>query len=117
MRRHTYFIVLISMTCGSAIATEASDESACVTVEVNGVPALPYECLNRQLATPPRSAKAPNDRALEPMSARTAQRPPNELGVFNRSATSIRMGSNFGRSATPQRPPSPPVQSPLVPAR
>ena len=33
------------------------------------------------------------------------QRPGNQLGVFNRAATSHRMGNTFGTSVYPQRPP------------
>jgi len=44
-----------------------------------------------------------------------AQRPANQLGLFNRAATSHRMGNQFGHSVYPQRPPPPVVATPRIP--
>lgn len=100
-----------------AVATGGDGrQPACVTVEVDGIRTLPYDCLSRQLAPPAPRAGAAKREASEAPSARSAGRPSNQLGLFNRSATSIRMGSNFGRSALPQRPP-PSGPSPLIPRR
>ncbi|SAI65578.1 Uncharacterised protein [Bordetella ansorpii] len=74
--------------------------ASCVDVEVNGYRAPSYDCLSQQMA--PR-ARAPHENpALA--SEGVARMPSNQLGLFNRAATSNRMGSNFGNSAFPQRP-------------
>jgi hypothetical protein len=45
-----------------------------------------------------------------------AQRPSNQLGLYNEAATSHRMGNNpFGTSVNPQRPASPAPGAPVIP--
>lgn len=117
MRVIAIAVALLLMSITNAIANETREDESCITVEVNGVRTLPYECLSRQLRSQESGISSRQNRHLETLSARTAARPPNELGLANRSATSIRMGSNFGISAQPQRPPAPVMQSPLSPAR
>ena len=75
----------------------------CVNVEVNGYKALSYDCLSQQLANPQGAAAA--RRNQEAMNVPIEQRAPNKLGLYNQSATRIRMGNTFGTSALPQRPP------------
>lgn len=117
MHRKTLIGILIFLVSASAFAAEEEDDKSCISVEVNGIRTLPYDCLSQQLLPPDVRAGTTQEHGLEPLSARSAMRPSNELGLFNRSATSIRMGSNFGRSATPQRPPQPSTYSPLAPSR
>lgn len=117
MYRSTVLFALLVGAHAAAWAADQAEDTTCISVEVNGVRTLPYECLSRQLASPQTTVSAEKLRDISPLSARNAARPTNELGLFNRSATSIRMGSNFGHSAMPQRPSSPPMQSPIIPAR
>lgn len=77
--------------------------SPCVDVEVNGYRALSYECLSAQIAPSPQ--RPVDNPALA--SKGTLSLPGNQLGLFNRSATSNRMGNTLGTSAYPQRPPRP----------
>jgi hypothetical protein len=89
-------------------------EKSCLSVEVHGVRTLPYDCLSQQLLP---AAQRQRVTPQLPWSARHAMQPSNELGLFNRSATAIRMGANFGQSAQAQRPPQPESYTPLLPAR
>ncbi|MBC3375840.1 hypothetical protein J3P95_13775 [Pseudomonas sp. Z5-35] len=75
----------------------------CINVEVNGYKALSYECLSEQMANPKGTAAARKNQ--EAMNVPIDQRAPNKLGLYNQSATRIRMGNTFGNSALPQRPP------------
>ncbi|UZT80830.1 hypothetical protein OF113_12550 [Ectopseudomonas chengduensis] len=85
-----------------AHATEPAGNASCVDVEVNGYKVLSYECLSQQLANP--NGAAATRRNQDAMNVPVHRRAPNQLGLFNQSATQIRMGNNFGRSASPQRP-------------
>lgn len=108
-------LVAVWAACDTdAFAVEPSDAS-CVDVEVNGHRALSIDCLNRQL-DPERTT---DDRLGLPRLASevVADMPSNQLGLFNRAATSVRMGNNFGRSAFPQRPPAPSLPSPILEGR
>lgn len=98
----------------SAENLSAPDEAAasCVEVEVNGVRAPSYACLTQKL----RAAKpGPNPNPLPGLaSEQILNRPGNQLGLFNRAATSNRMGNTFGTSVYPQRPPAPIPGSPYI---
>ncbi|MBE1162412.1 hypothetical protein [Dyella acidiphila] len=93
----------------------AAAGAACVDVTVNDHPALSYACLNQQLAA---SAQAPP--GLQPQLDAVAHAPGNQqVGQFNYSTLSIRMGGNLGKSVYPQRPPAaapPPLLGVPVPA-
>lgn len=92
--------------------TAPASRAGCVDVEVNGQRSPSYDCLTNQLqpASAPGSGRAPG---LE--SEEIANKPSNQIGgQFNWSATSQRMGNNFGNSATPQRPAAPPPSAPIV---
>ncbi|SHI25357.1 hypothetical protein [Pollutimonas bauzanensis] len=93
-----------------ASAKPAASPGACVDVEVGGYRALSYDCLSRQMA--PTENRAPGNPALA--SEDIAKQAPNRLGLFNQSATSNRMGNQFGKSAFPQRPPAAQGASPLL---
>lgn len=94
---------------GSALAAddEVKDDSACVEVEVNGVRAPSYNCLSQKL-TPSAKPNKADGKAPQIASEAIVQRPSNQLGLFNRAATSNRMGNTFGTSVYPQRPPTRP---------
>src|SRR3546814_9469039 len=66
-------------------------------------------CLSQQMA--PSKDHTPGNPALA--SEDIAKQAANRLGLFNQSATSNRMGNQFGKSAFPQRPPAVPNTSPL----
>lgn len=91
---------------GSVLAAEddVKDDSACVEVEVNGVRAPSYNCLSQKL-TPSAKPNKADGKAPQIASEAIVQRPSNQLGLFNRAATSNRMGNTFGTSVYPQRPP------------
>lgn len=92
----------------------AGSRVGCVDVEVNGQRSPSYDCLTNQLQ--PASSPLAGSRAPGLESEGIANRPGNQVGgQFNWSATSQRMGNNFGNSATPQRPATP--QAPLIPGR
>jgi len=75
--------------------------SSCVDVTVNDHPALSYACLNQQLGESANAAQGP-----QPQLDAVTHAPSNQqVGQFNFSALSNRMGSNLGKSAYPQRPP------------
>lgn len=86
--------------------------AGCVEVEVNGMRSPSYDCLTDKLRPAASAASASPVKQME--SEAIAQRPGNQLGVFNWSATSQRMGNTFGKSATPQRPAAPAPMSPLI---
>lgn len=96
-----------------AAAPAGAANPACVDVEVGGYRALSYNCLSEQMA--PRQPAPHENPALA--SEGIAARPSNQLGLYNRSAVSNRMGSNFGKSVHPQRPPAGPQYSMPVPPR
>lgn len=98
---------------GAQATLDAPDAPApCTEVEVNGVRTSSFACLTDKLR--PNTARERGDPASKPalQSEAIVQRPPNQLGLFNRAATSTRMGNNFGVSVYPQRPP---VQAPVSP--
>lgn len=89
-----------------AAAAENGNAASCIDVVVNGEHIPPYECLTQKLM-PKTSGKA------QPVAEMTSQtivgKPSNQLGLFNYTATSNRMGNTFGTSVYPQRPPATPT--------
>jgi hypothetical protein len=94
--------------------TKDAEPIRCIEVEVNGQRIPDYGCFSQMLAG--EVAPAEKSDASLPASERIARRPPTELGLANRAATSQRMGNAFGKSTTPQRPP-PAVPRPIIPGR
>ncbi len=91
---------------GGAAAAEpgSAGKPVCVDAEVDGKRALSYDCLSRQLK--PASDAQPGG-APQTDAERLSKQPSNRLGTFNLSTERNRFGSNWGRSATPQRPDAP----------
>ena len=98
----------------AASAPAADDAGSCIEVEVNGEKTPSFACLTQKLrpaagvgkATPPPPALGSEAIIL---------RPSNQLGLFNRAATSNRMGNTFGTSVYPQRPPPQVPATPMIP--
>jgi len=105
-----------SATVSSADAPVASSGAGstakhlCVTTEVDGVRTMSYDCLSQQLAP---TSIAPADGSAGNVAEGLATAPSNHVGTFNESAESIRFGSSWGKSVTPQRP----APVPAVPPR
>ena len=111
--RQAALLALLGAWAPLAGAQTAPDAPApCTEVEVNGVRTSSFACLTDKLR--PDVPRERGDPASKPalQSEAIVQRPPNQLGLFNRAATSTRMGNNFGVSVYPQRPP---VQAPVSP--
>jgi hypothetical protein len=87
----------------AAHAERARAASTCVDVAINDHPVLAYDCLNQQLALP-----ATGGAAVRGLDASDVARLPSnqQVGQFNLSSFSHRMGANLGKSVFPQRPPS-----------
>lgn len=115
MRSSGWWIATVAaLAFGAASAQPAP--SSCAEVTVNGERVPAYDCLTQKLqpAAPPASADGtPPAIASEAI----AQRPGNQLGLFNRAATGHRMGNTFGTSVHPQRPATPAPVSPLMQGR
>lgn len=110
---HRLIIIPLLCLCGIAFANDnGSDVPSCISVEVNGSRSPSYDCLSRMM-TPPDDAASHSLPQFD--SAEVINRGGNQLGLFNRAATQIRMGSNFGHSVYPNKPPRTPPPNPLVP--
>jgi hypothetical protein len=94
------------------LAQPATDGTAakgpCVDVRVGSDES--YACLSREL-----QKLIPQERASSADAPISATSPAPQVGTFNEAATRQFLGSNFGKSAIPQRPPPPVFISPLVP--
>jgi hypothetical protein len=97
-------VLALASLPGMPLRADDNQTPACVTVEVNGNKALPYDCYQRNMtpsATPERGTPAMD-------SATVAGQAPNRLGLFNLSTLRNRMGNTLGQGVRPQRPPAPP---------
>ena len=99
----------------TVVVKAAAPDKGCVEVEVNGQRAQSMSCLNEKLL-PNSNTMNRQPPALSGAEA-VMQRPSNQLGLYNRAALEHRMGNAFGKSVTPQRPPTPAPASPLLPPR
>lgn len=98
--------------CGISPASESEEMPSCISVEVNGSRSPSYDCLSRMMAPQGDTASG----SLPQFdSAAVINRGGNQLGLFNRAATQIRMGSNFGHSVYPNTPARTSPPNPLVP--
>lgn len=103
-----------AQTQTQSAAPDPSAKPACIDIEVNGERVRDYDCLGEMLASPAAQVSRPPQLTT---SEEIARRPSNSLGLFNREATSQRMGNTFGKSVLPQRPATPPPVSPVIPRR
>lgn len=113
-------LTLTTTVCmiGLATASEPRDRggdaaATCIEVEVNGERAPSFSCLTAKLS--PNSNVARPTAIPHLASDVTTGRPSNQLGLFNYSATSQRMGNTFGTSVYPQRPEKHITASPIIP--
>lgn len=94
------------------VHVQAPATASCVDVQVEGAESLSFDCLNQQLKAAAQD-QADNQPAAGARDV-TGTGAPTSVGTFSYTATSIRMGDAFGRSATPQRPPTSSFTSALV---
>lgn len=99
----------------TVVVQAPAPEKGCVEVEVHGQRAQSMSCLNEKLL-PNGNIINRQPPALSGAEA-VMRRPSNQLGLYNRAALEHRMGNAFGKSVTPQRPPTPAPASPLLPPR
>lgn len=93
----------LGLAMNATLADEPTPPANCINTEVNGYQALSYECLSQQMTDPDSAARTRREQELD--SAAIVRRPPNQLGLYNQSATRIRLGTSFGNSVEAQRPP------------
>jgi hypothetical protein len=117
MRIHVHILYLLCAAAAPAVGQiEPSVDvppgaaASCVDVSVNGHQALSYDCLNRQLMS--ADNRSPTRQASE-LDAVTREPGNRQVGQFNFSALSNRMGNHLGHSVTPQRPPPAPPPTTL----
>lgn len=84
--------------------------SSCSAEQTDGSRALSFDCLNAQLAEGDL-LHVPDLKAVDA----AGRGNPERLGTFSYTATQIRMGGNFGKSAKPERPPAPTYTNALLP--
>lgn len=110
---HSLIVLPLLCLCSLALASdELSDAPSCISVEINGSRSPSYDCLSRMMAPQEDTASG----SLPQFdSAAVVNRGGNQLGLFNRAATQIRMGSNFGHSVYPNTPARTSPPNPLVP--
>jgi hypothetical protein len=84
---------------GQPAQAQPQTQQSCVDVQVGS--AQSYDCLNQRLQAVARQAQKSSAGADAPYSATS---PGNVTGQFNESATRNRLGANFGKSVTPERP-------------
>lgn len=99
----------------TVVVTAAAPQTGCVEVEIAGKREQSMSCLSEKLL-PPASAASRRPATVSGAEA-AVQRPSNQLGLYNRAALEHRMGTAFGKSVTPHRPPPAPPASPLLPPR
>jgi len=106
-------LATFSARAAESVPAQAKTEPNCIEVEVNGQRTPAYDCLTEKLSTTAASAnRGRPDPRLK--SEQIATRPANEIALFNRAATSQRMGNTFGESVHPQRPPVAAPVSPII---
>lgn len=104
----------VEVVLPEVVVTAPRPSPSCVRPGAGGDEAIDYGCLNKALAL--RAAPAPGIAAVIGGVAAQAH-VPSRIGTFSYSATAQRMGSAFGRSATPYRPPPTAFSRPITGAR
>jgi hypothetical protein len=100
-------IALFGLPAGPA----SSGEAPCVEVRIGTEPS--YACLNALIAKaiPQRRFAAGSDLPI------AATIPAPAAGTYNTAASAEQLGTAFGHSTQPQRPPAPRYPAPLLPVR
>jgi hypothetical protein len=99
--------LLFGAVLGTAQAQDSEATSTCVDAKVGS--AESYGCLNREL-----QKRIPQQRPDAAMGL-NAMAPAPQVGSYNQAAVREHLGTSFGKSAIPQRPPPAVFSSPLVP--
>ncbi len=104
-------IPLLAGLAATNVAARSEDAAPGTCVDVQIGDQRFYDCLNSHLravasARRPGLPEMPNAAGISAPAA----------GLFNQAATRERMGTAFGLSVTPQRPPPPVYANPLLPA-
>ena len=95
----TCLVLACATTAQAAPPPPPATHQTCVDVQVGS--AQSYDCLNQQLQGAAREAPRFSSDTSAPYGAAS---PSNVTGQFNEGATRNRLGSNFGKSVTPERP-------------
>jgi hypothetical protein len=101
MRVAAVFLAALMVSTHGGVAAAQSAGAPCADVEIGT--ARSYACLNQQLGRTAETAHTPSVSSVP-----TASDPANRTGSFSEAGTRERLGSNFGKSAIPQRPLPPP---------
>jgi hypothetical protein len=96
----TVSAIFLITSLPAASQSPPPDAQTCLTVTIGNT--QDYSCLNQAFA-----ALVPNQRLSSLNAPYNATSPAPKLGIFNQSATHEQLGSNFGKSAFPQRPAQP----------
>ncbi len=89
---------LAATSAASAQPAPPATKDTCVDVQVGT--AQSYDCLNQQFKHAAQNAQRFSSDGSAPYGATS---PSNVTGQFNESATRNRLGSNFGKSVTPEQ--------------
>ena len=104
MRTIVLFVVL---SVPALAQPRPAPDASCVDVRIGD--ARYYDCVNREM-----EQAVPNRRFSTQDAPLGVQAPANVVGTFNQAATAEQLGSNFGKSVTPERPPQSPTSSSLL---
>jgi hypothetical protein len=96
--RGIYALAFMAALPGTAMA-QTDPHVDCTEIEAGT--AKGYNCINQQLQALVRQTPRPSSAGDAPYNATS---PSNVTGQFNEDATRTRLGSNFGKSVTPERP-------------
>ena len=96
-----------------APAGAAEPGRSCVTVQDAGASSTDFNCLNAELAAVVDDQAARNA-SLQLVVDAAAPASAPAMGLYNQAATRERLGSSFGHSVIPQRPPQV-YSNPLIP--
>jgi len=91
-------------TAAEPDGTHAPAPEVCVTATIGGDPNLYLNCLNQDLAHE-AARQADRQAQLQAVVGNSLPSSPTGQGLFNETATHERLGTSFGHSVYPQRPP------------
>ncbi|WP_268798225.1 hypothetical protein [Pseudomonas huanghezhanensis] len=95
------FTALALWFCYAIPTVGHAEPAACVGVKVGDARAPAFDCLGERMAASEPPAQRYNREAL---GSAASYKAPNALGLYNQSASRIRMGTQWGVGVTPQRP-------------